>query len=402
LLAGLFVPQGGATKHIGATALEFAAGGSAGSSAAAAGGDAAAWAAGGGAAGGNAAAWAAGGSATAAAGGLISIASTDTSTPTTPTPPPSEPSTQTPPPPPPPGPDPKPKPKPKPQPDPFALRAKPAKLAKPKRAKAAIALDAATGKVLYKKNDTKGYSIASVSKLMTILLVREKLEQRGHSWKSRVPIRSRGLERMSRSSDCGGFRLTRGKYYTVSDLYKTTLIESSNASSIALGIWVSGSNARFIAAMNKRAKELGLAQTKFVSASGLDNKDLIRFGFRAPGTSKKATNKMSARDVAKLSAYLLKKYPDVVKVSKISKTRVRGRIVRTTNALLPGKYYYKKSLQVDGLKTGTTRSAGACFVATAKPKGRRRLITVVLDDRSRFPESRALLQSLYGRYLLKP
>jgi D-alanyl-D-alanine carboxypeptidase (penicillin-binding protein 5/6) len=273
----------------------------------------------------------------------------------------------------------------------------------PKKARAAFALDAVTGKVLYKKNAGKGYPVASIAKLMTVLLVREKLASNKRlNWKTKIKIKHAGLTKMSKSPDCGGFVLKKGASYTVSGLYKTTLIESSNASAIALGMWVSGTNAKFVKLMNKRAKQLGLKHTTFVSASGLDNADLKRFGFKVKGTKAKATNKVSAEDVAKIARELLTKYPDVVNTTKLAKVKVAGKTVKSTNSLLPGKRYYVASLKVDGLKTGTTRSAGSCLVATGQVEGKNRIITVLLHDTARFPDTNKLMQSIYDHFVLKP
>jgi D-alanyl-D-alanine carboxypeptidase len=274
-------------------------------------------------------------------------------------------------------------------------------LSTPKKARAVLAIDATSGRVLYKKNITKAYSVASVAKLMTALMVREKVALKGYSWKSKVRVTSSALVKMSKSYTFGGgFKFKKNKTYTVDELYKLALVESNNAAAIQLGIWVSGSNTKFIRAMNTRAKELGMKHTKFVSASGLDNDDLIRFGLRVKGTAKNAKNKLSAEDVGILARYYLRLYPDVTKVTGKAKLKVRGKTVRSTNALLPGKAYYRASLKIDGLKTGTTNSAGACLVATARPTGRRRIITVILSDARRFPDTRNLIQSCYDHFVL--
>jgi D-alanyl-D-alanine carboxypeptidase (penicillin-binding protein 5/6) len=272
-------------------------------------------------------------------------------------------------------------------------------------AKAAIAIDAASGRVLYSKNANAARSIASVSKLMVIYLTRQKVASDKYSMNSKVRITNKQLVRMSRSAEFGETPLGYHKQYKVRDLYELALTESNNAAAIQLGMWVSGSNTKFIKKMNSTAKKLGMGRSKFISASGLDSDDLQGFGLRYPGASMSSTNKVSAKGVAVLARQLIKKYPSVLDVTELHTVTIGGHKVHSTNQLLKGGVNYNataKWLRVDGLKTGTTHSAGACFAGTAQPKGRARVITVVLAAKgNRFVQTRNLMASLYDHFVLK-
>ncbi|GAY73919.1 D-alanyl-D-alanine carboxypeptidase [Lentilactobacillus kosonis] len=125
-------------------------------------------------------------------------------------------------------------------------------------AKSAAAIDVTTNKVGWSKNGNTLRPIASISKLMTLYLVRQKLDNSSYTWNSKVNTSSAGLKAMGRSSVYGGFKFNKNSY-TVRQLYLAALIESSNNAAIALGQWVAGgstsaANKRFITMMNTQAK----------------------------------------------------------------------------------------------------------------------------------------------------
>jgi len=271
------------------------------------------------------------------------------------------------------------------------------KVSVPSRVKAAIAIDPATGEIYASKNANTALPVASVSKLMTVWLAFEKINK-GASIKQKVRIKSRKIEKMSRSGLYGGSVLHYGKTYTVEDLIKLTVIESSNAASIQLGIWVAGSNKAFINKMNKEAKKLGLKKSSFTSACGLNNFDMKKYGLVVRG-GKDGTNKMSAKDIAILAGMLMDKYPKVLKYSSSTKAKVKGKKLKNTNQIITNGKIKKKAraLKVDGLKTGTTRRAGPCFASTCKPKGKKRIVTVILNDSYRFTDTVDLMNKIYAK-----
>lgn len=257
-----------------------------------------------------------------------------------------------------------------------------------KYAKGAVAMDASTGKVVWSKAANTARPIASVSKLMTLYLTLKKVHTKSAKWTDVVKTNSKGLIAMGNDAACGGFRFKSGHKYTVKELYYAAYLDSSNNAAIALGKWVSGSNGKFIKKMNAQAKSWNLKHASFVSASGLENSDLKVFGYNYGSAN---ANKVSPKDVALIARHLIKDYPRVVKDGKIGSKKVDGQSLYNYNNLLPGRTYYQKSLNVDGLKTGYTPLAGYCFVGTGQKKGKHRVITVVLHDINEFTETRSLM-----------
>lgn len=261
------------------------------------------------------------------------------------------------------------------------------------KAKAAVAMDANTGKVVWGKHANTARPIASVSKLMTLYLTLKKIDGKSSNWNHKIKIKSRGLVSMSRSAACGGFHFKLNHKYTVRQLYYAAFLDSSNNAAIALGQWVSGSNPKFIRKMNAQAKAWKLGRAHFVSASGLENSDLRGYGY---AYGKANANKVSAKDVALIARHLIRSYPRVLKDGKIKSMKVNGQTCHNYNNLLKGRKYYRASLKVDGLKTGYTPLAGYCFVGTGQKSGKHRVITVVLHDENEFTETRSLMNHAYG------
>lgn len=261
------------------------------------------------------------------------------------------------------------------------------------KAKAAVAMDESTGKVVWSKKANTARPIASVTKIMTLYLTLKKVDGKASNWNKKIKIKSHGLVSMSRTAAYGGFHFSYGHKYTVKQLYDAAFLDSSNNSAIALGQWVAGSNAKFIKKMNAQAKAWKLGKAHFVSASGLENSDLRRFGY---GYGSANANRVSAKDVALIARHLMRDYPRVLKGGKVGSKRVNGQLCYNYNNLLKGRKYYRASLKVDGLKTGYTPLAGYCFVGTGQKSGKHRVITVVLHDANEFTETRSLMNHAYS------
>jgi len=261
------------------------------------------------------------------------------------------------------------------------------------KAKAAVAMDAKTGKVVWSKHANTARPIASVSKIMTLYLTLKKVDGKSSNWNKKIKIKSKGLVRMSRTSAYGGFHFKLNHSYTVKQLYDAAFLDSSNNSAIALGQWVAGSNGKFIKKMNAQAKAWKLGHAHFVSASGLENSDLRQFGYKYGSAN---ANKVSAKDVALMARHLMTDFPRVLKDGKVGSKRVNGQLCYNYNNMLKGRKYYQASLKVDGLKTGYTPLAGYCFVGTGQKSGKHRVITVVLHDENEFSETRSLMNHVYG------
>ncbi|WP_283680222.1 D-alanyl-D-alanine carboxypeptidase family protein [Lentilactobacillus sp. Marseille-Q4993] len=246
------------------------------------------------------------------------------------------------------------------------------------KAKSALAMDAKTGQVLYKKNIDKPMAIASISKLMTIYIVHQQIADHKLSWDSKVKI-SQNISDLSTAAELTNVPLTAGRSYSVRSLVKASLIESANAAVIALGNKVAGSQARFAKQMNQTAKKMGIKHAQFYNAAGLTNKLTGKLELKS--ASPNAENKLSARGIGILAKQLLKKYPRITEVTSKQQFQFDGKTYDGHNQLLGNNQWLPKSIKVDGLKTGTSDQAGSCFVGTATTRGRK-LVTVVLGTRN--------------------
>ncbi len=269
-----------------------------------------------------------------------------------------------------------------------------------KYAQSAIAYDVNTGGTLWSKDADTPRPIASLTKLMTLYLVRQKISAGNGTWDSKVTTSNSGLKKLGADKTFGGFKFNKNSY-TVRDLYLAALVESSNNAAIALGQWVAGGstpayNKKFVAMMNTQAKTWNLENSSFVSASGMEQNSLKPYGYNIGGAN---ANMVSANDIAQIAKHFITDYNDVLTDASIGSTTIDGQKLYNYNNLLPGRKYYQKSLNVDGLKTGYTDLAGYCFVGTGRKAGHDRIITVVLHDENEFTETRSLMNYVYNKGL---
>jgi D-alanyl-D-alanine carboxypeptidase (penicillin-binding protein 5/6) len=253
-------------------------------------------------------------------------------------------------------------------------------------AKAAILLDAETGKILYQKNPDELLGVASMSKMMTEYLVLEAIHNKKIRWNQKVTI-DEYIHQLSGDTELSNIGLTQGEEYTVKELYQAMAVYSANAATVALAELVAGSEKNFVTLMNNKAKELGLKDYRFVNATGLNNADL-HGNISSGGPNDE--NVMSARATAKLAYHLINDYPEVLETAKISKLSFRGETLENWNKMLPGLLHEYDG--VDGLKTGSTDYAGKCFTGTVVINGKR-FISVVMNtasDDARFNETRKI------------
>lgn len=222
----------------------------------------------------------------------------------------------------------------------------------------AILMDAESGKILYEKNIDEQLPMASMTKIMSMLLIMENIEQGNLAYEDKVLI-------SENASGMGGSQvfLQAQEEYTVNDLLKCIAIASANDAVVAMAEKISGSVDAFVELMNKRAKELGLKNTHFANPHGLDNEN----------------HYSTAYDMALMAKELLK-HEDILKYTSIYEdylTKPDGSQVWLVNTNRLVRFYDG----VDGLKTGYTTDAGYCLTATAK-KNDLRLISVVMKSLS--------------------
>ena len=236
---------------------------------------------------------------------------------------------------------------------------------------AAILVDEDSGTVLYEKNADARRPIASITKVMTLLLTFEALEAGKISLDDFVPVSEHAYH-------MGGSQiwLEPGEEMTLNDMLKAICISSANDAAVAVAEYIGGSEPAFAEMMNARAAELGMTNTHFVNACGLDEPEHLS----------------TARDVAVMSREMLLHHTEVRDYCSIWMDTLRGGATQlvNTNKLL------KSYSGITGLKTGTTGKAGVCISASAERDGLR-LIAVVLgaaSGKERFQAASTLLD--YG------
>ena len=236
---------------------------------------------------------------------------------------------------------------------------------------AAILVDEDSGTVLYEKNADARRPIASITKVMTLLLTFEALEAGKISLDDFVPVSEHAYH-------MGGSQiwLEPGEEMTLNDMLKAICISSANDAAVAVAEYIGGSEPAFAEMMNARAAELGMTNTQFVNACGLDEPEHLS----------------TARDVAAMSREMLLHHTEVRDYCSIWMDTLRGGATQlvNTNKLL------KSYSGITGLKTGTTGKAGVCISASAERDGLR-LIAVVLgaaSGKERFQAASTLLD--YG------
>ena len=264
---------------------------------------------------------------------------------------------------------------------PCGLWARDAGLALTVDAKAAVIMEATSGEIVFEQNSTQRLAPASVTKVMTMLLIYEALAQKRISWDDVVTT-------SEHAASMGGSQvyLEPGEQQTVRDLVKAVVIASANDGAVALAEFISGSEESFVDLMNKKAAALGMADTSFRNACGLD----------ADG------HFTTAKDIAIMSRELITKYPEVREyattwMDTITHKTHRGEEefgLTNTNKLV--KWYQGTT----GLKTGSTGNALYCLSATAM-RGDMELIAVVLgapNPTTRFQEVMKMLDYGYANY----
>ncbi|HEM3634517.1 D-alanyl-D-alanine carboxypeptidase PBP3 [Streptococcus suis] len=250
-------------------------------------------------------------------------------------------------------------------------------------AKHAVAVEVSSGKILYEQDAETKASVASISKLLSIYLVYESLAKGEITLDTMVDISDYSYS-LTSNTELSNVNLD-ARSYSVRDLLNASLITSSNSAIIALAEKIAGSEAAFVDRMKAKVQEWGITDAKIVNVSGLDNTDLGENIY--PGSSPEDVNMFSALDVAIIARRLILDYPQVLDITSLTAYDFGGYTYYSTNQMLSDGTHARGG--VDGLKTGTSDSAGSSFLATTQQAGMR-IITVVLNatDGLIFPENR--------------
>lgn len=247
-----------------------------------------------------------------------------------------------------------------------------------------VLMEADSGKILLENNADSAVPPASITKVMTLLLIYDAINGGKITWDDKVTI-------SEHAAGMGGSQayMEPGEEQTVRDLVKCISIASANDAAVAMGEYIAGSEQQFVDMMNKKAADLGMTSTVFKNACGLHAEGHVS----------------SAKDVALMSRELITKYPDISKTATVWMDTIIHRTRRgesefgltNTNKML--KWYNG----ITGLKTGYTPEAKHCVSATATRDGMK-LIAVILgseDGKVRFREAAGLLDYGFSNYMVK-
>ena len=248
-------------------------------------------------------------------------------------------------------------------------------------AKGAVLMDAATGTVLYEQDAHTPLPPASVTKIMTMLLIMEAIDDGRIDWEDTVTASEAAAAK-------GGSQiyLKVGETMTVSTLLKSVAVSSANDAACALAEHIAGSETAFVDMMNQKAKALGMNDTHFVNCTGLDDDEAAK------------EHKTSAYDIALMSRELLTKHPDIKKFTTIWMDTVRDGTFGLSNTNKLIRFYSGAT----GLKTGYTSQAGFCLSASAMREDME-LIAVVLGcgtSAERFAACKSMLDQGFASYAL--
>ena len=247
--------------------------------------------------------------------------------------------------------------------------------------KGGILMDAATGTILYEQNAHEMLAPASVTKVMTMLLIMEAIDSGKIGWDDMVTTSEAAAAK-------GGSQiyLKVGETMTVTDMVKSIAVSSANDCACAMAEHIAGSEAAFVALMNQRAKELGMEHTNFVNCTGLDDE------------ANAARHLTCAYDIAIMSRELLVNHPDIKKFTTIWMDTVRNGSFGLSNTNKLVRFYAGAT----GLKTGFTSKAGYCLSASASRDGME-LIAVVMGaetSKDRFAACKSMLDYGFANYAL--
>ncbi len=241
-------------------------------------------------------------------------------------------------------------------------------------AKSALLMEASTGTILYEKASHEPLPPASVTKIMTMLLVMEALDNGQYTLDDLVPV-------SEFAASMGGSQvfLEPNEQMSVHDMLKAVAVASGNDAAVALAEYTAGSHEGFVAKMNERAKQLGMNDTNFINCNGLDEDGHVT----------------SANDIALMSRELMR-HPKIFEYTTIWMDSLRDGAFGLVNTNKLVRFYQGAT----GLKTGSTSIAGFCISATAKRDGMD-LIAVVMGaptSKERFADASKMLDYGFSTY----
>lgn len=240
-------------------------------------------------------------------------------------------------------------------------------------AKSSVVIDVGTNAILYSKDMKRKMPIASLTKIMTAIIALEKMDMN-----EKIVVSDNALKAAGKRDG-----LFSGEEIVAGDLIRIMLVNSNNIASEAIAEHVGGSTKDFVNLMNKKAKLLGLENTRFFNPSGLDGEE---------------ENYSNAFEVAQMFDYS-QRYPEIWEILKIQKAQVWSADKKTKHFLKSTNRLLGKLSNIEGGKTGFTDDAGECLVLMiGDPKDGHKVIAVVLDSKDRFSDAEKMIKWIFDNY----
>ncbi len=240
-------------------------------------------------------------------------------------------------------------------------------------AKSALVLDQESGQVLFEKNGREALPMASLTKIMTAVTI---LDQ-GVEPDATAVIGTGPLAVQPAGADMG---LVAGEEISIYNLLRGLLMSSSNDAAIALAEYVSGSEEKFVEAMNQKVGALGLKTSQFKNTHGLDQERHYSSAYDLAVTTRYALDKQVFREIMSTSLFIFE-------------TNIRKRWIKNTNKLLDKTY-----LDIIGGKTGFTDNAGRCLMEAGRDSKGNEIIVIILDSQDRWQEAKGLIDWTFRAY----
>lgn len=266
------------------------------------------------------------------------------------------------------------------------------------QAKAAVMIDVQTGQIIAQQNAKQALPIASLTKLLTLLVVEQAVAKHQISWDQQVSARPAEIE-LSHNPLYSNVPLAPHQSYSVAQLAAAAMVKSADGATITLAKAVGGDLARFTKRMQITAQQIGVRDAKLYNPVGLADGDME--ADQNPAVPDEAENQMSAVSVAKIARQVVKQDAMTVQLAKQRQLNWQGQTVKNTNELIGPVKIGADQVEIQGLKTGTSEGAGQCLVTLGTVRGRQ-VITVVLNANDRFQVTKDLYAQALTRMRVQP
>ncbi|MCQ2569348.1 MAG: serine hydrolase [Limosilactobacillus sp.] len=266
------------------------------------------------------------------------------------------------------------------------------------QAKAAVMIDVQTGQLIAQQNAQQALPIASLSKLLTLLVVERAVAKQQLRWGEQVKAQPDEVK-LSHNPLYSNVPLDTHQRYSIQQLAAAAMVKSADGATITLAKAAGGDLTHFTKEMQTTAHQVGVKDAQLYNPVGLADGDMG--AYQNPRIPDQAENQMSAVSVAKIARQVVNQDAMTVQLAKQPSLAWQGQMVKNTNELLGTVKIGDDQVEIKGLKTGTSDGAGQCLVTLGIVRGRR-VITVVLNANNRFQVTKDLYQQALTKMRVQP